>query len=206
MLYHRLKVTLQPEDTADFAKELADFKKDLAPAQAAARASESGKDFDRDAVARMAQPLQDFQVMSDYGYALIVPPIPPAARGHWVNAGTCLLDSARSNEIHPAMSYYAAMATAYHQHKPDEFNQALTGYQEWLKPRFAHEMAKGQAEFYYNNVKSFLHATIIYICALVLACGAIMTFGVVPNVFYPSRYAGRRSTWSFLPASSTRSV
>jgi cytochrome c-type biogenesis protein CcsB len=183
MLYHRLKVTLQPEDADDFAKQVADFQKDLAPAQAAARASEAGKDFDREAVARMAQPLKDFQVMSDYGYALIVPPVPPAARDHWVNAGTCLLGSVRNNEIHPAMTYYAAMATAYHQHKPDEFNRALASYQEWLTPRFAHEMTKGRAEFYYNNVKAFLHATIIYICALVLACGAIMTFGVFPALF-----------------------
>ncbi len=182
MLYHRLKVTLQPQDADDFSRELADFKNDLAPAQAAARASEAGKEFDRDAVARMAEPLRDFQMMSEYGYALIVPPVPPAPREHWVNAGTCLLDSARSNEIHPAMTYYAAMATAYRHHRPDEFNRALASYQEWLQPRFAHEVAKGRAEFYYNNVKAFLHATIIYIFALVLACGAILTFGVVSTV------------------------
>ena len=183
MLYHRLKVTLQPEDVDDFAKLVADYKKDLAPAQAAARASEGGKDFDREAVARLAQPLREFQIMSQYGYALIVPPLPGAPRDQWQNAGKCLLDSVRNNEIHPAMTLYADMATAYARHKPAEFNRALASYQEWLKPQFAREIAKGQAEFYYNDVKAFLHATIIYICALVLACGAILTLGVFPNLF-----------------------
>ena len=41
----------------DFARELADFRKNLVPAQAAALASESGKDFDKEVLERMAGPL-----------------------------------------------------------------------------------------------------------------------------------------------------
>jgi cytochrome c-type biogenesis protein CcsB len=39
-----------------------------------------------------------------------------------------------------------------------------------------------RAEFYFNRVKAFLHATIIYIFALVLAGGALLTFGAWPNL------------------------
>jgi cytochrome c-type biogenesis protein CcsB len=183
MLYQRLKVTLQPEGVDNFSKELADFLKDLVPAQAAARASESGKAFDRDAIARMAQPLQDFQLMAKFAYPLVVPPVNPAA-GHdqWQTAGASLLDSARNGEIHPAVSDFAAMMTAYGQQKPEEFNRALDEYRAWLQPRYAKEVTKGEAEFYYNNVKAFVHAIIIYVCAFLLAGSAVLFLAVSPAV------------------------
>ncbi len=61
-LYQRLKVTLQPEGAEDFAQQLADFQKNLGPAQAAAQASESGKEFDKEALQRIAGPLQAIPV------------------------------------------------------------------------------------------------------------------------------------------------
>ena len=78
-LYQRLKVTLQPEGADDFARQLAEFQKNLGPAQAAAQASESGKDFDKEALRRIAKALQEFQVMARLGYPLTVPPLNPAA-------------------------------------------------------------------------------------------------------------------------------
>jgi cytochrome c-type biogenesis protein CcsB len=184
MLYQRLKVTLQPEGADDFAKELADFTRDLAPAQAAAqKASENGGTFDRQALERLAQPLQDFQLMAKFGYPLVVPPLNAAAsHDQWQNAGNSLMDSARSSGIHPAMASYAAMMTAYRQQKPDEFNRSLDEYKAWLQPRFEKELQKGRAEFYYNDVKAFLHATIIYIFAFVLAGGAVLSLTVTPSL------------------------
>jgi cytochrome c-type biogenesis protein CcsB len=41
---------------------------------------------------------------------------------------------------------------------------------------------KGRAEFYFNQIKVFLHGTILYICALVLACAALLTFDTWPNL------------------------
>ena len=183
MLYQRLKVTLQPEGVDDFSGELAGFIQNLGPAQAAAQASEGGKKFDREALERMAQPLQDFQLMAKFGYPLVVPPLDPSAsHDQWQNAGTSLLDSARSGAIHPAVSSLAAMMTAYQQDKPEEFNRALDQYKAWLQPRFNKEVLKGRAEFYFNDVKAFLHATIIYIFAFVLAGAAVLSLNVTPSV------------------------
>jgi cytochrome c-type biogenesis protein CcsB len=182
-LYQRLKVTIQPEGADDFAQELAQFKKDLPAAQVAAKASEGGKDFDKDAIARMAQPLEDFRLMSQYGYPLIAPPLTQSmGRDRWQNGGAALLDSVRNDAIHPAMAYYAAMATAYAHNQPEEFNRAIADYQDWLAPRFGHEVSKARAEFYYNDVKAFLHATIIYICAFMLAGCAILATTLTPNL------------------------
>ena len=182
MLYQRLKVTVQPEGCADFAKELANFQRDLPAAQAAAQASDKGQNIDKEALQRIAQPIEDFKLLEKYGYPLIAPPLTPTmARDSWQNAGAALLDSVRNNGIHPAMTYYAAMVTTYRQQKPSEFNQAVAGYKDWLQQRFAHELKKGRAEFYFNDVKPFLRATIIYIFALVLAGGAILALTGFPN-------------------------
>ena len=182
-LYQRLKVTLQPEGADDFSQELAQFKKDLPAAQVAAQASEKGKDFDKDAITRMAQPLEDFRLMSQYGYPLIAPPLTQAmGRDRWQNGGAALLDSVRNDAIHPAMVYYAAMAAAYAHNQPEEFNRAIDDYQAWLAPRFGHEVGKARAEFYFNDVKAFLHATIIYIAAFVLAGCAILAITLTPGL------------------------
>jgi cytochrome c-type biogenesis protein CcsB len=182
-LYRRLKFTLQPEGAENFLRELVEFQKNIAPAQAAAQAGEGSTNFDKAAIDRIAQPFQEFRFMADLSQVRVVPPLDPSApRDSWQNAGSCLLESFRNNGVHPAMTYYAAMADAYRQQKPVEFNRTLAEYKAWLEPRFPKEIRKGAAEFYYNDVKAFLHATIIYICAFVLACVAILTFTVTPEL------------------------
>ena len=99
---------------------------------------------------------------------------------------------APANSIRRSSSL-AAIATAYRQQNAAEFNQAVAEYQSWLAPNFAREVRKGRAEYYYNTVKAFLHATIIYIAAFVLAGGALLTFGLAPGSRNPC--AARRFTW-----------
>ena len=181
-LYQRLKVTLQPEGTEDFVRQLADFQKNLGPARVAAQASESGKEFDQEALQRIAQPLQEFQLMARFGYPLTVPPLNPGeAPEHWQTMGASLLDAEHAGMLHPAVTNFAAMATAYRQHKPDGFNQAVANYTAWLTPQFQKALRKGRAEFYFNSVKPFLHAMIIYLCAFVLAWGGLLALSVAPN-------------------------
>ncbi|HOC57634.1 MAG TPA: cytochrome c biogenesis protein CcsA [Verrucomicrobiota bacterium] len=182
-LYQRLKVTLQPEGVRDFARQVADFERNLGPARVAAQASQSGKDFDRQALDRIAEPLQAFQVMARLNHVLSVPPLNPAgARDNWQTVGASLLESAQSGQVHPAVTRLAAMATAYHQQKPEVFNSAAADYRQWLAPHFERELRKGRAEFYFSNVKPFLHAMIIYLCAFLLAWGALLTFTLAPNL------------------------
>jgi cytochrome c-type biogenesis protein CcsB len=183
MLYQRLKVTLQPEGADDFAKELDDFLKDLGPAQAAAKESEGGKKFDREALERMAQPLRDFEMMANYGYPLVVPPLEPTGKtDQWQTAGASLLDSARQGVIHPAVADFAVMMTAYRQNKAAEFNKALDNYKSWLQPRFEKEVRKGRAESYYNNLQAFLHAIIIYVVGFILAGASVLCLSATPSL------------------------
>lgn len=182
MLYQRVKVSLQPEGADHFDAQLAEFEKDLGPAQKAAHASETSQSTDNEALKKLAGPLRQFQFMAQYGYPLLVPPLVPAKEAEWKNAGAGLLDAFQAGQVHPALKLYATMAAAYRHQKPADFNRAVADYKAWLEPKYPAEVAKGRSEFYYNDVKAFLHATIIYITALVLAAGAVLTLAVAPGL------------------------
>jgi cytochrome c-type biogenesis protein CcsB len=178
VLYERLKMTLQPEGSDDFAAELAQFRKDVESARASS-VGDANKTPPTEALQKIAAPFRQFQMMGEMAYGLVVPPIDPSAgRDKWQTLGKSVLDP----KPNPATEKLAAIATAYRQEKPGEFNSAVADYRAWLEPNFGKELKKGRAEFYFNNVKPFLHATIIYIFALVLAGGAVLTFQVTPNV------------------------
>ena len=182
--YDRLKNSLRPQTSDDFAQELADFQKLAAAGRAAFRAQQEQKEFDHDALDRFAEPLNHYFVMSKWALPLIVPPLQPEkSRDEWVNAGTAILEFVRGGgELHPAMTWFARMATAYRHDKPDEFNRAIAEYKQWLGERLGPELTKGRREFFYNSVQAFLHAIIMYIFAFVLAGGSLLTFGVATNL------------------------
>ena len=182
-LYQRLKSSLQPEGTPDFAKLVEDYKASLPAGIAAFRAQQAGQPANTETLQKFTQTVRVFDEMSSMAYPLIIPPLDPAKdKNAWVNAGASLIGAIQTGQIHPAVSFFARMATAYGHDDAAEFNSALAGYKAWLAPNFAHELAKGRAEFYFNQVKAFLHATIIYIAAFLLAGGALLTFGVSPGL------------------------
>src|SRR5678815_1859889 len=60
LLYQRLKLSLQPEGLDDFSGQVAEFEKSFAAASQALKDSEAGKNFDKEAVRKMAGPLQQY--------------------------------------------------------------------------------------------------------------------------------------------------
>ncbi len=183
MLYQRLKNSIQPEGTTDFTRLITDYQTSLPAGLAAFRAQQAGGKADDAALQKVAGFAQQFNTVANVAYPLAVPPLAPEQdRNAWVNVGVSLLASIQTGEIHPAVGFLARMATAYPQGQATEFNDAVAGYQAWLAPKFAREVAKGRSEFYFNDVKAFLHATIIYIFAFVLAGGALLTYGALPDL------------------------
>jgi cytochrome c-type biogenesis protein CcsB len=183
VLYQRLKNSIQPEGTHNFAQLIEDYKASLPAGVAAFRAQQVGEKADEEALRKFAGTAQTFDAMANFAYPLAVPPLNPATnRNSWVNVGASLLGSIQTGEVHPAVGFFARMATAYAHDNAAEFNSAVAAYKNWLGPNFAREVGKGRAEFYFNRIKIFLHATIIYICAFVLAGGALLTFGAAPNL------------------------
>ncbi len=90
-LYGRLKYTLQPPGEDNWAGQIKSFWDNLGPARVAARASEENKDFDREALERVAGPIERFREMANFGAVLLIPPHgASASRDEWKDAGTVL--------------------------------------------------------------------------------------------------------------------
>jgi cytochrome c-type biogenesis protein CcsB len=112
-----------------------------------------------------------------------VPPLyGKASSDGWQSTGTSLMQGAENDHFHPAMLKLAAIASSYRQENSTEFNRAVADYRAWLLPQFSKEIRKTHAEFYYNDIKAFLHATIMYIFALVLAGAALLSLTAAPNL------------------------
>jgi cytochrome c-type biogenesis protein CcsB len=181
-LYQRLKNSIQPERTPNFAELIAVYKAALPAGVAAALAQQAGNKVDDVELKKVAAIAQKFEVVANFAYPLVVPSADPSNEEAWMNVGTSLLGSIRTGEIDPAVGFFARMATAYGEGNAAEFNSAVAGYKNWLTPNFAREVSKGRSEYYFNQIKAFLHATIIYLVAFVLASGALVTFGFAPGL------------------------
>jgi cytochrome c-type biogenesis protein CcsB len=182
-LYRRLKNSVQPEGTTDFVKLIGDYRESMAAGLEAFRAQQAGQTNDAAALAKFTGIAQQFRHVAGAAYPLIVPPLNPKVdRDAWANVGTSLLGSLQTGEIHPAVMFLARMAAAYGRGDAAEFNSAVAGHRGWLAPDFAREVQKGRAEYYFNQVKVFLHATIIYLFAFVLACLALLAFMLAPGL------------------------
>jgi ABC-type transport system involved in cytochrome c biogenesis permease subunit len=184
-LYLRLKNSIQPEGTSNFVELLAEYQSAMPAGIAAIRAQQNGggpEMMEEEPVRQFMSIATQFEFIANNSYPLLVPPIDPEVdRDGWSNVGARLLNMIRDNTLPPAVGFYSRMAVAYADSDTSEFNSAVAGYKNWLGNDFTREVSKGRAEFYFNQIKLFLHATIIYIFAFVLAGGALLTFGTWPN-------------------------
>jgi ABC-type transport system involved in cytochrome c biogenesis permease subunit len=73
--------------------------------------------------------------------------------------------------LHPAATNYAAMADAYHNNQPAQFNQALANYRVWMQENELYPaLKKGSQEFFFNQIEPFYKSMVIYVAALLLGC------------------------------------
>jgi cytochrome c-type biogenesis protein CcsB len=183
ILYQRLKNSLKPEAMTDFAGELAAFEKTIQPGVAAVRAQQAKQDYDQAAFTQYLEYVRSFDLMRRMSYPLLVPDAAPQhTNKDWHDMGEILFNAGvQGGELPPAVGWYARMATAYEQGKPEEFNGALNEYRSWLNGKFPNEIGKGRAEVFFNNLQTFLHAMIMYLFAFVLVAVAMLSINVLPE-------------------------
>ena len=174
---------------------IAEFQKASPGAARRHRPARAGKNFDQAALRKMAGPLQQFELMAQYGLSAGRPAAGPAtarARAGKTSAPACWNPAAAGT----VPSCRGVLGRHGHRLPPAESRKSSTGAWRNIRPGWSRssprKSRKGRAEFYYNDVKAFLHATIIYIFAFVLACGALLTFGVCPAC--PNPCGARRFT------------
>ena len=171
MIYQRLKVTLAPAGTDDFAVELAAFQASLAAGRAALEAQQAGKPYDQAALRSVAENFGRFNHMNEWAYILCVPPasVTATSRDGWENVGTNLLQAVQGGTISPAVLAYAKLVSAYRHDQPAEFNAALAEYQQYLAGSLVPEVRKGRWEARFSQWEPFYKATGIYVLAFILA-------------------------------------
>ncbi|MDB6058605.1 MAG: cytochrome c assembly protein [Verrucomicrobiales bacterium] len=188
-LYENLKVAVVPPFFDNFAAQYKDFEKTIGPGLAAIELQQVHKAYDTNALDKFWVPVSAAFEFSTNQYAgryypmVVPPPDPNQNRDNWGNIGRGLLDVAsEKNRGYQPVRNYATMATAFSADDTAEFNKALVEYKSWLQQKFAPEVKKGNEEFFFNDTKPFLHATIMYIFAFVLAAFSLLTFSALPNL------------------------
>ncbi len=184
VMYQRLKGAVIPSGWGDLPRDMQDLNAILAPGAAAMRAREAGQPYDE----KLLNQLRELFASADDPqagkmYPLVVPPLhPEKSRDDWSTTPVAVLDSMRERELYAPVKSLAAIGGAYRDGKTNEFNAAVAEYKGWLAQKFAPELKKGRDEFFYNDVKAFLHALIIDLFAFVLAAGSLLTLTFLPNL------------------------
>ena len=181
ILYKRLKNAIQPEETHDFEGELKLFRETIPLARAAIQESLAGDpniSKTKESVRLLSMFMGRYQEMTRWGHPMLAPPQEPKTdRDGWSGLGTNLLLAIRSNEFHPAIDYFAAMAASWRTNQPARFNKAIADYENWLSQHgLGPEIVKARREFLFNHIEPFYKATIIYVAALLLGCAYWINF------------------------------
>jgi ABC-type transport system involved in cytochrome c biogenesis permease subunit len=170
-MYERLKSSLEPEGVDDFQRELEVYQASIVPGRTALTASQEGKSADQEDLQRITAFFNRYSKLADAALPMIIPPLPGQPRSSWGNIGTNLLESLRTEQIHPAATNYAAMADAYHNNKPAQFNRAVANYRIWMQDNDLNPaLKKGSQEFFFNQIEPFYKSMVIYIAAVLLGC------------------------------------
>ncbi|MFA6544352.1 MAG: hypothetical protein WCS99_07990, partial [Limisphaerales bacterium] len=154
--YLRLKNSLKPERSADFSAELVQFEKMIPAGFRAIRAQQAGQAHDKEVFEKFLKYAEPYSMMAQMAYPLLVPPTQPGQKKtDWANVGQALMDGIRTGEVPAAVHAHAALATAYAQGKPAEFNRALDEYRASLVGKLDGELRKGRQEHLFNQFLPF---------------------------------------------------
>jgi ABC-type transport system involved in cytochrome c biogenesis permease subunit len=172
-LYHRVKFSLQPAGTEDYAREIADFEKSVPAGVEAVRNREAGKDYNKEAFDHFMHRLEGIDTVARNAYPMIIPPEHPTeSREQWMNMGASLMSLLHGGGLHPVARSYVTLATAYKQDRVEDFNQALAQLTTWMQKDFEPELNKGRNEYLFNHFQPFYLAMTIYVMAFLLACAS----------------------------------
>jgi ABC-type transport system involved in cytochrome c biogenesis permease subunit len=214
-LYQRLKNSVQPEGTQNFAAELQSFESSVPGAAKAARERENGESFDKAKLDDVAELIQRYEKLSEMAYILAVPPmnppgsaIPATANEEWHSIGDSLLHSVGTGEMHPVVKEYANIGDAYRADDHLVLNQHVDILANWFAKEQPNATKRASFEFLFNRLQPFSQAMALYVLAFLLACAswlgwsrplnrsafyilllalAIHTFGLVSRMYLQER-------------------
>lgn len=173
-LYMRLKNTLQPEDTDNFAAEIDQYLAGATQARAEVQAAQArGEELTDAKLEQMLGPIQRiagrYDAMARMEPPLVIPPQKHGDHDHgWQRTGEALLEAPRGG-LPESVRHYAAMSVAYRAGDHAQFNQALGAYRASMeKLGLVKELKKGAWEEFFNRMLAFKRSMYCYIMAFLL--------------------------------------
>ncbi|MEP6810464.1 MAG: hypothetical protein ABI992_09490, partial [Chthoniobacterales bacterium] len=172
-LYHRLENSLEFAGTEDFKTQLETLTKTIKPSPIPMQSGIS------------AEALQSLGELAQTGYFFPIPPQPPNDEPRqWQKMGDAILKFVTTGEMHPAVTAYAAMASAYNGNDAAAFDRTVSDYAGWLQQHFPERARKAKVEWAFNKLQLFYSAMVLYVLIFLLACTSWL---IRPQTF--GRYA-----------------
>jgi ABC-type transport system involved in cytochrome c biogenesis permease subunit len=174
MLYQRLKNSLRPEDSPDFAGEIDAFVKAIPAGLEATAKRAKGEKIDEEKFEAFAQLASRFQTMAELAYLLPVP-TDPAGKGpreEWLSVGASLLQTISTAELNPVTKTYALVGDAYHSGDAARFNRHLDDLSGWMAKNEPKPAGRAAFEFLFNQLEPFYQSMGLYVLAFLLVCAS----------------------------------
>lgn len=169
-LYLRLKNMVHPQDTTDFAGELATFKAGIPAGVSAVRNQQNGQPYDTNAFNNLLGLVSRYNATVELSPPLILPPHPPErGRDEWTRMGESLMAHVRGEPLPPAVDHWARISDTFRAGDAAGFNTAVEGYKRSMGPDLAADVRKGRQEFFFNQMAPFYDAMVIYVAAFLFA-------------------------------------
>ena len=168
VLYQRLKNSIQPEGTQNFAGELQAFVSSIPGAAIAAQQRQNGENFDKTKLNDVAERIQQYEKLSEMAHILAVPPL--ARNDEWRSVGDSLLHSVGTGEIHPVVKDYAFIGDAYRGGDRSLFNEHVDLLANWFAKEQPTATKRASFEFLFNRLQPFSQSMTLYVLAFLLAC------------------------------------
>ena len=173
-LYFRLKNTLQPEDSADFAKEIDDYLAAFKQVRAEVQERQAkGGPLDDAALESLVAPVESlrrrYSAMARLETPLVVPPAQHEGHAHeWRRMGQAMMDSL-TEDVPESARLLAGLTSAYRAGQTNEFNGLLGTYRALLeKQGLSAALSKGSQETFFNQLLAFKRSMYVYIMAFLL--------------------------------------
>jgi len=174
VVYQRLKRSLRPEETKEFAMEVAAYEKLLPMARDAAQKGDKADPAEKEKLGMFEKLAQRYQGLAEGGSIQPVPPLDAAARqrGDWLSLGASLGRVPEDGGVHSVVKAYAALGDAYLAGKYERFNGEVHALAASMAAQEPVATGRARFEFLFNHIAPFYQSMELYVFVFLLVCGS----------------------------------
>jgi ABC-type transport system involved in cytochrome c biogenesis permease subunit len=169
-IYLLLKNSIQPEDSANFARELQVFDQVLQPGMQAVLDREANRPFNQQELSRLVWFTKRYQTLSKARYVYAVPnPNGKTDSDRWWHMSDALFNAVAMGKVGYPAIMYGDLISAYRNDNVAEFNRIIQEYNQYLDRTIPGQLSRPRFEYLFNRAQPFLQAMVLYVLVLIFA-------------------------------------